>query len=42
MEMIEITKIVQSFLGWILSILNALGITAFNETLSDAMGKLEW
>lgn len=42
MEMIEITKIVHAFLGWMLTILNALGITAFNESLSNAMGKLEW
>lgn len=40
MELLEVTKIVHAFFGWILQILNALGITAFNETLSNAMDKL--
>lgn len=39
-SMSDIVKIVQTFLTWVLKILNALGITAFDERLSEAIEEL--
>lgn len=41
MNMLEVAEVIRTFFGWILKVLNALGITAFNEPLSNAMGKLQ-
>ena len=41
MNMLEVAKIIRSFLNWMYKLFNALGITAFNDTLSNAMGELE-
>lgn len=40
MELLAVTKIVHAFLGWIYKLVNALGITAFNEQLTDMMAEL--
>ncbi len=39
-SMADIVKIVYTFLGWLLKVLNALGIDAFNESISNAMDQL--
>ncbi len=40
MNMLEVAEVIKAFLGWVMQILNALGITSFNEQLSNAMDKL--
>lgn len=40
MELLAVTKIIHAFLGWVYKILNALGITALNEQLTDMMAEL--
>ncbi len=40
MNLLEVAEIIRTFLGWMFKIFNALGITAFNEPLSNAMDKL--
>lgn len=39
-SMADIVKIVYTFLGWVLQVLNALGINSFDERISEAMEKL--
>lgn len=39
-SMADIVKIVYTFLGWVLKVLNALGITSLDEQISKAMDQL--
>lgn len=40
MNLLNVAEIIGTFLNWIYKILNALGITAFNDSLTNAMGEL--
>lgn len=40
MTLLDVAKIIKAFLGWAKQILNALGITAFDEAFSNAMAEL--
>ncbi len=40
MELLNVTKIIYEFLNWIYKLVNALGITVFNEQLTNMMAEL--
>lgn len=40
MTLLDVAKIIKQFLIWVQQILNALGITAFDEAFSNAIAEL--